>query len=378
MTDDAHDRPAAVRSGGEEIVVAGNGLDHASLLPFLDDPLPTAEAAMWSAMSTDRKAKAMQRMKTLAAWNDGNGDLTATRAAADAGVSLNRWFEMAKTWRTNRSLSSLGTFAKSSRRTDPRETALQEIVGTVIGKFPTGSVRQMAMDLGEVFEASSGETVGLSLLRRVVENELRRRDVEQQVGNEIQFDCAACSLLRPDESPYTVFAVIDRGSQFLLGAGLGDVRESEAGYASAARNALRRIGSDHFGGLPWVARVARMELVAGMDADRWVGLQRTMQQAGVEAPVQPSTAPRRFGRYLKPAVGERLGRLDMWYGRTVPDKTRAPKISERSPRLDLGDAEAFLALQIEDHNGERRNSLPASDASPPRDLITALTRLAGD
>nr|WP_314471486.1 hypothetical protein [uncultured Sphingomonas sp.] len=366
-------------AGVPDGVAGGSGDDanHAVLAPFLGDPVPAMEAAMWAAMSTERRAKAMQRLKTLARWQDGEGGLPPAQAAADAGVSLNRFFEMAKAWREARSLSSLGTFAKSSRRIDPREIALQRIVARVIGRFPTGSVRQMALDLGQAFEEAGGGKVGLSMLRRVVEEELRRREVEGQLGNEIQFDCAACSLLRLDDTPYTLFVVLDRGSQLLLGAALGDVSNSPAGYAAAATDALRRIGSGHFDGLPWVDAVARMVLVAGLDADRWVALQSEMASAGVKAPVQPSTSPKRFGRYLKPAVGDRLGRLDMWYGRTVPDDARAPKIADRSLRLEPADADAFLAVQVDEHDSGRRAMLtPAPDARMPEDVLVALRTLA--
>ena len=377
MDDDLREEGRAAAGPGATFSESGDDASHAVLVPFLGDPLPPAEAAMWAAMSTERRVKAMQRLKTLARWRDGEGDLPPAQAAADAGVSLNRFFEMAKAWREARSLSSLGTFAKSSRRTDPREVALQRIVARVIGKWPTGSVRQMAMELGHAFEQAGGGKVGTSMLRRVVEDELRRREVEGQLGNEIQFDCAACSLLRPDDTPYTLFAVLDRGSQLLLGAALGDVADSRSGYAVAAVDALRRIESGVFDGLPWVDAVARMALVAGLDADHWVALQARMATSGVSAPVQPSTSPKRFGRYLKPAVGDRLGRLDMWYGRTVPDDARAPKVADRSLRLDLADADAFLAVQLDEHDADRRAMLPpAPDASLPDDLLVALRMLS--
>jgi hypothetical protein len=368
---DGADQPAG------EVDDAGDDATHAALVPFLGDPLPPTEAAMWAAMSTERRAKAMQRLKTLARWQDGEGDLPPAQAAADAGVSLNRFFEMAKAWRDARSLSSLGTFAGSSRRTDPREIALQRIVAGVIGRWPIGSVRQMALNLGRAFEETGGGKVGLSMLRRVVEDELRRREVEGQLGNEIQFDCAACSLLRPDDTPYTLFVVLDRGSQLLLGAALGDVSDSRAGYAAAAKEALRRIGSGRFADLPWLDAVARMVLVAGLDADRWVALQSEMASAGVKAPVQPSTSPKRFGRYLKPAVGDRLGRLDMWYGRTVPNDARAPKVADRSLRLEPADADAFLAAQLDEHEAARRALLPPAPATRlPEDVLVALRTLA--
>ncbi|MEG8043868.1 hypothetical protein QP164_14575 [Sphingomonas sp. LR59] len=364
MNDDLRDDDDGSAGPGTGSSESGDDAGHTVLIPFLGDPPPPAEVAMWAAMSMERRAKAMQRLKTLARWQDGEGDIPPAQAAADAGVSLNRFFEMAKAWREARSLSSLGTFAKSSRRTDPREVALQRIVARVIGKWPTGSVRQMAMDLGQAFEEAGGGKVGTSMLRRVVEDELRRREVEGQLGNEIQFDCGACSLLRPDDSPYTLFAVLDRGSQLLLGAALGDVSDSRAGYAAAAGDALRRIDAGLFDGLPWVEAVARMALVAGLDADHWVALQARMASAGVKAPVQPSTSPKRFGRYLKPAVGDRLGRLDMWYGRTVPDDARAPKVADRSLRLDPADADAFLAVQLDEHDADRRALLPRHPTRP--------------
>lgn len=353
-------------------------LSHAAITKYFGDPLPAAEAAMWAAMSADRREKAIERLKILAKWNNGAGPLTPTEAAGDADVSLNRWFEMAKAWRQKPSLAALGTFAKSSRRPDPRETVLRQMVAKVLGPYPTGSVRQNALALGEAYEAAHGGKVGLSMLRRVVENELRRREIERRLGNEIQFDCSACSVLRSDETPYTLFAVIDRGSQLVLGAALGDVRSSEAGYAAACRDGLRRIESNAFDDLPWLERVARMELVAGLDAERWANLRTEMAAAGVAAPVEPSTRPNRFGRYLRNAVGERFGRIDMWYGRTLPNETRRAKVAARSPRLEADDAEAFLGAQVDEHNADRRKLMsPEPEARAPTDLLRALRHLAG-
>lgn len=361
-----------------ETAVAPVGLDHAALTPYFGDPLPASEAAMWAAMPVDRRAKAMQRMKALTRWDGGAGPMTTAQAAADAGVSVNRWFEMAKAWRERRSLAALGTFAGSSRRPDPRQSALQSIVPEVLGPWPTGSVRQMAIKLGEASAAQGGGKVGDSMLRRVVEEELRRRDAERRLGNDIQFDCSACSVLRPDGSPYTLFAVLDRGSQLLLGAAMGDVGDSRTGHAAACRDARRRIDAKAYDGLPWVDRPSRMELVVGLDADRWTGLRDEMAAAGLSAPVEPSTKPSRFGRYLRNAVGDRLGRIDLWYGRTVPEPSRGAKVAERSLRLEAQDAEALLGAQVDHHNGDRRTSLPPSPGTvPPAELRLALDHLAG-
>lgn len=350
--------------------------DAAILSDLLGAPLPAAEAAMWATMSEERRKKAVRRMEVLRRWNGGEGDLTAVGAAAAAGVGMTRFFEMAKAWEADRSLAALGTFAKSSRRLDPREVALRQIVAKVLGPDPNGSVRRMAMKLGEAHSSSGGEKVGLSMLRRVVEFELRRRDAEGRLGADIQFDCAACSILRRDDTPYTLFAILDRGSQLVLGAALGDVADSSAGYAEACRDALRRLAAGEFDDLPWAGRVVRMELVAGLDADRWANLRPRMAAAGVSAPVEPSTRPGRFGRYLRSAVGERLGLVDMWYGRTIADD-RAPKVSDRSPRLGEADARAFLAAQIDSHDEERMGRLETVDgARSPDDVGRALRLIA--
>lgn len=341
---------------------------------FLGDPLPAAEAAMWARMSIERRGKAMRRMNALRRWDGGNGGITAVKAAADAGVGLTRFFEMAKAWEAGASLAALGTFAKSSRRLDPREVALRMIVAGVLGPHPIGSVRQLARELGEAHILSGGERVGDSMLRRVVEFELRRRDAEGRLGNDVQFDCAACSILRADDTPYTLFAVLDRGSQLLLGAAIGDVEDSRAGYAEASVDAQRRLAAYEFRGLPWAERVVRMELVAGLDADRWADLRMRMAVGGVSAPVEPSTRPGRFGRYLRRAVGQRLGLVDMWYGRTVADD-RALKISDRSPRLGEADAKAFLAAQVDAHNADRIARLDADDGASPPDDVERVLRL---
>ncbi len=367
MTSDAHDEKIAVAP------VVSSKTAMRRLREYLGDPLPEDEARLWAEMSFEQRAKAMQRMTTLTRWNLGEAPQHANMAAWNAGLkSVSRFYEMAKAWKKAPSLRVIGMLATAPRkRMNRNEDVLGEKAVEVIDANPDSSVRQLAIALGDAAELAD-KTPSYNTLRRFIEEELRRRSAKARPGEDVMFDCCACSMHRMDGSEYTLFAVLDRQSQLILGASLGDAHDSRGGYRKAAASALEKLESPPLAGAAWVERTARFELVVGADAGRWTDIRSELAQAGVRAPIETSTRPRRFGRYLRQISGPRLGRIVL-----SPTKTDLPVDGEGSVVAPTVDDVTRLWLEIDAHNAERLAGLDRDpDAGPPADLKAILRHLA--
>ena len=325
---------------------------------------------MWAALSRNHRAKAIQRMTALDRWIVAEGSIDARQAAADAGLkSITRFYEMAKAWREHRSLASLGTFAGAPKtRVGPYDAELRRAVVSVVGADPTGSVRKLAIEL----EASSGipadDMLSHNTFRRYVEQEKRRLEQRTMAGDDVMLDCSACTLTPSDPELVTLFAIIDRWTQIVLGAALGDIANSREGYARAAVNAQRRLEAGEFKNLPWVARMTRAEIVVGRDVDRWETVRKDMAAEGFTRPIEPSTKRDRFGRYLRDLTGLRLGTLVVCPKRTVELPAGALPTNDQTARLDV---------EVTDFNlGRAAELLRQGAAVPPVDLILLLTALS--
>ncbi|HEY0312265.1 MAG TPA: hypothetical protein VGC56_07185 [Allosphingosinicella sp.] len=344
------------------------------LAAHLGDPVPEREAIMWAELSVAQRAKAMQRMTALQRWIDSDGAIDAKQAAADAGVSVTRMYEMAKAWREKRSLASLGTFAGAPKtRVGKHDAALRRALPSVVAADPKSSVRKLALDLEGACGIPAGDMPSHNTLRRYVEEELRRLDQKTMAGDDVMLDCAACTLTPTDTVLLTLFAILDRWTQVVLGAGFGDPADSRGGYALAARDALRRLDAGQLSDLPWVERMSRAEIVVGLDEDRWGDVRKRFADDGIAAPVEPSTREKRFGRYLRSVTGLRIGSVVI-----LPRHTEASLAGDLVRTVSpTSDQVARLRVEVDRHNSGRTGAF--SDpvrSTPPADLHRMLALLA--
>ncbi|UAJ11075.1 hypothetical protein [Polymorphobacter megasporae] len=332
---------------------------------------------MWAALSVAQRAKAMQRMTALSRWTGDDGKLDAKKAAGDAGVSVTRLYEMAKEWRTKRSLDSLGTFAGAPKtRLGVHDAAIRRALVAVFDANPQGSVRKLAFDL----EAAIGEHIedppSHNTLRRYVEEERRRREREDLAGNDLMLDCSACVLKPSDDVLMTAFVIVDRATQVIVGAGLGDVADSRAGYSRAARDGRRRLFRGELGRLRWAERMARAEIVVGTDLSVWTGARERFAAAGVGCGVEMSTRSNRYGRYLRPATGLRIGTVVLMPTHTVssPDGSVLKRVT--SP---TDDHVARFSVEVDEYNATAMSGFShGSNLPPPPDLPRLLELLSSD
>jgi hypothetical protein len=328
---------------------------------------------MWASLTTVQRAKAIQRMKALDRWIGPEGDLDVRQAAVDAGVSVTRMYEMGKAWRTRRSLVSLGTFAAAPKtRVANYDGAIRKALGAVVDADPAGSVRKLALDVEAALRDTLADLPSYNTLRRYVERELRRRERENTAGNDLMLDCSACILTPSDSVVLTAFAILDRATQVIVGAALGDVGDSRGGYARASADALRRLGEGRFGRLRWVDRMERCEVVAGTDLDAWSPVVSRIAGTGVAANVTVATSADRFGRYLRPATRLRVGTVVLMPTHTLSGPDRPGLTRSARPTTDQ---EARLSVEVDEYNGEAMAGLDHGSNVPPPVELTRLLEL---
>lgn len=358
---EARGRGRGTRTGGDKLILAG----------AFGHPMPAEEQAMWNTLSPEKRQTAAARLGILLKY-ESIRPITPEDAAAQLDISLNRWYEMFAAWREKRSLSSIGIFADVPRsRTLSHHNDVQRLVIGVVDADPNGSVRRLAIALGEAYGKDTGlpesEWPTYMTFRKFVEAELRRRMKEEAPGNDVAFDCCACELPHITRI-FAAFLIIDRGSRIVLGAALGDARASHAGYALAAKDALERIKQGSFDRLDWSDDLERSEIVIGLDEEAWAGHRDEMAAAGMKAQLQPATKARRFGAYVRPLIGPRMGRVKFVPGKTFSE----PAFAKAGP-----DDVARFGVEVDAYNAEL---MPGDDAErgrvPPTKLTALLKRLS--
>lgn len=345
------------------------------------DPLPEREVAMWSLMDTAQRASALQRANALIRYNDGKGDVPARTAAADAGVTLVRFYQMNARWRDGPSLAALGVGAQPERgrrsQFSPEVNAVLQSAAAEVASDDDASVRALALRLADIARAkglSEEDLPGHNTLRGIVERARRERDRRRKVGNQLLLDHAACGIMREDGSPWTAFVIVDAATQLILGAAPDGANAVECGYADAARDAARRIAASTLARVAWADRLAQVQLVPG--AGNGAAFERVVAEARSIGIGLNLTSDRKAGRYLEHLVGRSIGVLPLWPAR-VGAAELPPWAAERAPVLDLERARARMVLAVEDHNARLLDSLgDVGDGVPPPELMHLLEMLA--
>ena len=344
------------------------------------------EDALWIAMSEEQRKTAFRRLTALLKVERELRPITTEDAAAETGLSLNRWYELHAAWREKRSLSSLGILGdKPRRRVLDNHNDLQRLVVPVVDADPEGSIRQLSFALGEAYApvleaakvngAIKPEKKGPSenTLRRFVAAELRRRAVEMQPGNEVMFDCTACELPHAG-GIFVVFMILDKGSRAVLGAALGDANRSYAGYALAAKDAMDRIMRAPLSELDWAEKLARSELVFGLDEHAWSSHVEQMKRLGMRNHLKPVTRAKRFGAYVRPLLGLRMGRVKFLPGKVSKELVVAPPTPDDIARLGV-EIDIHNEARVADRREVVKDKPTAPPSEPPGPLITLLKRV---
>jgi hypothetical protein len=281
---------------------------------------------------------------------------------------------MAKAWRAAPSLASVEVLAAAPRaRVSDYHHALDAHVTTAFDEVPADGqvvVNQVVERLAALAAADLSGAPSFATLRRRVLEEQRRRDRRTRPGGHLNFDCCAFAMTNLDRPERVAFAIIDRRTQLVLGAALGNARKAGHGYGLAAADALRRIRTGSLKDVAWAERLEQTELVTGLDDG--------LQKIGVEAAwanlpvVQPAGKP---GRYLRRAAGDRMGRMLF----LSADRLARSADGDEQEVEDAGDDAARLQVEVEIHNAAILPDLERDSAPrPPAGLIATLEFFARD
>lgn len=348
------------------------------LVELFGECVPPEELKTWAGMPEARRATAIQRMKALDRYCSDGSKLTAAQAAADAGVKLGRFYQMARQWKERRSLGSLGAFAsatKSRQKMKPEiANALQSAVVRVVDNSTEGdSLTSLAKKLA--VESGLPRPPALNTLRAFIEREQRRVRKARLAGNELMFDLAASSLQRNDGSPHVVFLIIDKGTGLILGHAEGSADRSALGYGQAALDALRRLPSLGSNRRLWSESIANSEIVPGIDEEEVFAIAAKLKtELGGFAP--QLTGQKKAGSYMRRHLGLHIGTV--WL---VPPHTFAsarPSLQKGSSMpLTSEDAHARVELAVTEHNAALLVNLSLEGAeAPPTDLVQLLEAMA--
>lgn len=349
------------------------------LVEVFGDPVPAAELRIWAAMTPAKRAQVLQRIAALDRYcgEEGKQGLTAKQAAADAGVKVGRFYQIARIWPKQRSLSSLGTFASV---TGPRQrydaevvNALQAAVTEVVKGNDGRSVAALVRLLAERSGLPAQMLPKTNTLRLFVEREQRRLRKAKLAGDEVLFDCVVTSLPRAGGEWHSLFVVIDRGTRLIMGYAVGNPQDSVRGYRAAAADALRRILAFSPSRAIWSPRLERSQLVPGIDGEALARITGSLTtEIGSSAPQMVGAST--YGRYVRKHLGLRLGPIQLVPARTGKKPTQG---GNRGDDLVDSDAEARLELAVADHNSAILSELHIKgEIEPPGELVRLFELLA--
>lgn len=336
--------------------------------------LPQEEEAKWNSLTANQRSRAAQRLKAILAWD--SGEVTASQAVIQSGLSRSRFYRLAAEWRAKPSLEALGAqigVGGRHTRLDPEViNKLQAVVSGVVKVNDGASVSELVRHLVKASSVPEDKLPGVIRLRSIVEDELRRLKAGGEAGNAVRFDCCATNLPRDDERPHILFLCMDAGTRLVFGAAVGSVADIGEGYGEAARDALRRL-KEELPDLPWALQLARMEMIAGIDLAASEDLQARLDQA-VRANVQLKRKEKRYGTYIRDIVGPRLGRIEI-----TPKQTEVglalPANGNMTP-WSVNQVRVEVANVIKTYNAKILKSLPPAHGRMPEDLASVLKILA--
>ena len=305
-----------------------------------------------------------------------SGELTAVQAAEICSVKRSRIYAMLAAWRANPSLEALGVTrgsggAKKKSRLDPRAVnALQAVLPRIVRLNTGAPVTELIRLMVDTADLGGARLPGVTKLRDMVEQELRRAAATGEAGRHVRFDCCAVNLAQPSGRPWILCACIDKNAGAILGAALLDEPDICRGYALAARHALQRVETS-LAALPWSPRLTNLEMIAGPDEAAAIALCDKLRNKGVTQSQLRRRKPR-YGLYMRETIGPRLGPIALTPERT---ETGAAAVNEGATPWLLADAQEFLESHIGRHDEQVLPNAPPSCSAPPAELLMALRTL---
>lgn len=202
--------------------------------------MPPGERDIWNRLPPSRKRQAALRLVAIAGRYPEHGAParfpTAALAAKAAGVATPTFYAIAKRWKSDPTLASLGIYLPSPSRDGsdgPPRAALRDRVRDLLIEDPDRSV-------DDVLDALDGEPrPSVTTVGRLIQEVRRSLPKEGAMGQRLVFDSAGLDLLDDGERPtrLRLCAVIDEGTGLVLGWDTAPEDSIMLGYRFAARHA---------------------------------------------------------------------------------------------------------------------------------------------
>lgn len=347
-----------------------------SFAEFIAD-LPDADREQWASLTPARRREAEIRFEIFEAWNAGTID--AQDAIQRIGKSPSRFYRLAAEWREEPSLDALGVGIRAPRKRDKLDpevvNRLQAKVGEIVRLYADLSVARQAALLMDAAGFGTSMPIGLTTLRKIVEDERRRVDATDRLGYQIGLDCSAINLPQPNGRPYILYVIVDSGTGIALGYSVSATVDVVSGYAAAAQSALQWIAREG-ANLPWATHLVQTVVVSGEDDASSRQLVEGLQSAGLGGNVLRAISRRRFGSQFRRAYGDRLGRIQITPARTLAGEA-LPDNGNMTP-WPVAEARLELERTFADHNRSVIGRLEHREGSlPPKSLLELLQKLNG-
>lgn len=360
----------------------GDAPDVRRLAEAFGGELPQEEQVIWITLSDEHRTQAFRRIRAINRWQREEPGYAAKQAAEDAGLSLSRFYRVAREWEDseNRSLArlGLGTVRTGPRRKRSRSKASRlafDRAGELVSADPKDekSVTQLIEELTAALSSEIEAMPGSASLRSTIVEARRRRDTKDEVGVDLALDVSAIAMRTEHDDLYRVGVCIDRGTGMILGAAIVETANARESYAPVAADALEMIASNSSDGIPWSSQFQRCEFVLLADED--AAWQKDLSKACHGLNLQPSDRSGRFGRYIRQHVGDGIGKL-----RLLPTLTLSGTAAETSaPKRRYSDREAAarLGIEVAAHNDRILSRLKRSTVPLPPSLRRFLEYVAG-
>lgn len=339
------------------------------------------DQAAWNRLSPDRKNEALKRLRAVmkvVAPTDGQPALSATDAAKEAGVSRRSMFLMVKEWRRpdgiGRSLAALGFRPRNQKRSlgDDWAAVERKVRAYVRRRLRKGGDIATEDLISGASKLALEPIPSRTTLFRWITDEKRARAAGAVFGGRIRIDRVAIEATDLDGWRYYLFAVVDMGARLVLGWRLVDERSRNQGEGlRAALDAIDRLPRMSFTSLPVADGPTVVEYVAIGSAVELFHQHKRWGEHSIDE-------PKRFGRAITRALGERIGPYRLAAGLDLGSISARNRKETQFPSIAPEEMNGLVERELSFHNNGIFECFPAGpleavDLARPR----VIARLQG-
>ena len=320
-------------------------------------------------MSPADREQTLRRLEVIREWNEAPGRDAGggarRRSSACRSTRVDQFYRLAKRWRASGSIVDLGVARKVPARRNRLDgdvvNELQKAVVRIVAEGKDAYVSELVRRLART-DIGDKRMLSESTLRKIVEREVHRVTNRQAAGSFVRLDVAAVAIARMDSSLHVMFGIVDAGTRLILGFALGELGASAEGYRAAALDGLTRIDLPGMRCVPWADETSRVDVVIGEDEAACLAMVQGYRGDGRHAHLAATDGRRRYGRYFREFVGDRIGRTRLL---SASVSSFPPPSTSLAGPFDVETATAWLEIEVADYNAGLIETIGSTDESTP-------------